>query len=100
MKGSFVFDPASRKYLPDTRSLRFSPRELEVLRLLNQGMTQIEIAIKLRISPKTVAVFVRYLREKLKARSADEIILKALQLGMLKEIESVMSGICQRKAVQ
>jgi DNA-binding CsgD family transcriptional regulator len=41
-----------------------TPRELQVARLIAQGLTQPEIALALKISPRTVEHYAASLREK------------------------------------
>jgi LuxR family maltose regulon positive regulatory protein len=52
-------------------------RELEVLQLLSQGMTNIEIAKCLFITPSTAKVHVRHILEKLGVRSRLQAVLRA-----------------------
>ena len=49
-------------------------REIEVLRLIPEGMVDKEIADRLGISPLTVAVFMRNIREKTGAKNKPELV--------------------------
>lgn len=61
--------------------LILSKREKEVLGLVAQGLSNLEIGQKLFISPVTVKVHVRHIFEKLGVRSRAEAALRAAQLG-------------------
>jgi DNA-binding NarL/FixJ family response regulator len=66
--------PSSQKAdLPE-----LSPRELDVLQLLSQGMLTKEIAEKLEISYWTVVQHVRHIYEKLQVRTRTEAVAKFL----------------------
>jgi DNA-binding CsgD family transcriptional regulator len=60
-----------------------SARELEVLRQIQLGHTNREIAQTLFLSPRTVDMHVRSVLAKLDARSRTEAVVKALALGVL-----------------
>lgn len=60
-------------------------RELEVLRCLGRGMTDREIGSALSISPKTAAVHVTHIREKLDAPSRVDAAAYAFELGLVEE---------------
>lgn len=65
----------------DKSVLDLSPREKEVLGLLAQGLSNVEIGHKLFISPVTVKVHVRHIFEKLGVKSRAAAALRAAQLG-------------------
>jgi DNA-binding NarL/FixJ family response regulator len=56
-----------------------TPRELEVLELMGEGLRQEDIARRLFISPKTVATHVEHILRKLGARSSAEAIVVAFR---------------------
>lgn len=58
-----------------------SPRELQVLIALGEGKTTPEIALRLKISGKTVAVYMKRLKEKLELANINELIRAAALLG-------------------
>lgn len=58
-------------------------RELEILKLLRQGLTNKEIAYQLRIAERTVRFHVENLLEKLQARNRPEAVANAIQKGWL-----------------
>jgi DNA-binding NarL/FixJ family response regulator len=60
-----------------------TPRELEVLRLLAEGMRQAEIAERLVISPKTVSTHIERILTKLGAHSRAEAIALAYRLQLV-----------------
>jgi DNA-binding CsgD family transcriptional regulator len=60
-----------------------SARELEVLRQIQQGRTNRDIAQALFLSPRTVDMHVRNVLAKLDARTRTEAVGKALALGVL-----------------
>jgi DNA-binding NarL/FixJ family response regulator len=64
-------------------SERLTPRELEVLTLLVDGLGQPEIADRLVISPKTVATHIQHILEKLGVHSRAQAVAAAHRFGLL-----------------
>lgn len=60
-----------------------SKRELEILTLMAEGLTNIEIAQQIFVSPHTVKVHTRHIYEKLDVNSRRQAVSKARALGLL-----------------
>lgn len=60
-----------------------SPRQGEVLRMLGQGCTNKEIAIRLGIAPATVKIHVSRLMEQLGAANRTDAVSKAQRSGLI-----------------
>ena len=69
---------------PSTSDL--TPRELEVLNLLADGLSQNAIADRLVISPKTVATHIQRILSKLGAHSRAEAVARAYRLGLVEDV--------------
>jgi len=76
-----VFQAYSRLHAPTP--VKLSEREVEVLKLLGQGMTNQSIAEQLDISPKTVATYRARLAEKLGLKTTAEYVKFAADNGYL-----------------
>ena len=63
-----------------------TPRELEVLRLLADGLTQADIAERLVISPKTVATHIQHVLEKLGVHSRAQAVAAAHRYGLRRPV--------------
>lgn len=63
--------------------IALTTRELEILKLLRQGLTNKEIAYQLRIAERTVRYHVENLLAKLHARNRPEAVANAIQKGWL-----------------
>ena len=63
--------------------MALTTRELEILKLLRQGMTNKEIAFQLRIAERTVRYHVENLLDKLQARNRPEAVANAIRMGWL-----------------
>lgn len=63
--------------------VHLSVRQVEVLRGVQQGLTNEEIAQQLYLSPETVKTHLRQLRQKLGARDRGHAAVLAMQLGLL-----------------
>lgn len=59
---------------------RLSDRELEVFRMIGQGMGTREVATQLNLSIKTIETYRAHLKEKLNIRNAIELVRQAVQL--------------------
>jgi len=69
---------------PDAqRTLGLSAREMDVLALIADGLSNKEIAARLNVSPNTVKTHVARLLEKLGARRRTEALARAREFGML-----------------
>lgn len=66
---------------PDLVSAPLSDREREVLNLLGKGHTNAEIALRLELSPKTVATYRARIGEKLGLKSTVDFVKYAADLG-------------------
>jgi DNA-binding NarL/FixJ family response regulator len=60
-----------------------SPRELEVLRLMGDGLTMRQIARRLEISPRTVETHATKLYRKLDVRTRVQAVSKAATIGLI-----------------
>lgn len=60
-----------------------TPRELEVLRLLAEGLSAKEVALRLDITSRTVESHIDKLRLKTRARNRTHLVAQAIQLGLL-----------------
>lgn len=63
--------------------LQLSVRELEVLRVIAPGLTNIEAAAVLYIAPETVKFHMTNLMRKLGASNRAQLIWRGLELGLL-----------------
>ena len=61
----------------------FTPRELEVLRLLAEGLPNKTIASRLGISEHTVKFHINSIMGKLGAQSRTEAVTRAARLGLV-----------------
>jgi DNA-binding NarL/FixJ family response regulator len=73
-------DPITHAAKPD-----LSERELDVLQLMAQGLTNKQIAPQLDIQASTVKQYVSHILSKLKAQSRAEAVANALRLGLIKQ---------------
>jgi len=62
---------------------QFTPRELEVLRLLATGDDTARMAMRLGIAPHTVEWHVRHVIEKLRVHSKLQALIAAVRLGII-----------------
>ena len=60
-----------------------TPREIEVLQLMAEGLTNKSIALQLDISPHTVKYHVNAILGKLNAQSRTEAVVRATRLGLI-----------------
>jgi HD-GYP domain-containing protein (c-di-GMP phosphodiesterase class II) len=70
-----------------------TPREVEVLKLLAQGLSNKEIAARLVISPKTAGNHIEHIYAKIDASSRATASLFAMQNGLLPEEEFELSTV-------
>ena len=73
-----------KRYVPpDKEESDLTPRELEILTLLVEGMNYNEISEKLFISFDTVRNHIRHIYEKLQVHSKSEAVAKAIRQGLV-----------------
>jgi DNA-binding NarL/FixJ family response regulator len=83
--GETVLDPAVARPapLPGERAKRLTPRELEVLQLICNGLSNKEIAVELEVSVNTVAVHRANIMNALGVHKTAELVVYALQNGLV-----------------
>jgi DNA-binding NarL/FixJ family response regulator len=83
--GEKVIDPAIARpaVLPGERGRRLTPRELEVLQLICNGLSNKEIGVKLEVSANTVAVHRANIMNALGVHKTAELVVYALQNGLV-----------------
>lgn len=86
-QGLTVLDPALAGALPLDRprppAADLTPREVEVLRLLAEGLANKAIARRLAISDHTVKFHINAILGKLHAQSRTEAVVHAIRLGLI-----------------
>jgi DNA-binding NarL/FixJ family response regulator len=80
--GETVIDPAVARPTPGTRN-RLTPRELEVLQLICDGLSNRDIAAKLSLSANTVAVHRANIMNTLGVHKTAELVVYAIQNGLV-----------------
>jgi two-component system response regulator DevR len=88
--GQSAFDPRSAKLVvrsltgqPDPRAGLLSERELEVIRLVARGATNLRVARELYVSESTVKYHLRTAMRKLGASDRTELVYRASARGLL-----------------
>ncbi len=80
-------EEVARKLIPAqrraNRDSELTERELEVLRLLAQGLTKTEVAAKLFLSYSTIHSHTKSIYRKLGGSSRDEVLERARELGLI-----------------
>jgi DNA-binding CsgD family transcriptional regulator len=69
----------------DDGALALSPRQMQVLRGLAEGLTTKQIALRLGLSPRTVRFHAAALKERFGASTRAESVGRAATLGLLEE---------------
>ncbi|MBL7501636.1 response regulator transcription factor [Frankia sp. CNm7] len=64
--------------------LSLSPREQEVLKLVAEGLSNVEVAEQLILSPETVKTYLRNIRTKLGVRNRAAAVNIAVRRGLIK----------------
>ena len=72
----------STLFSTEVEKLGLTSRELEVVRLIAQGYSNIEIATGLVVSEATIKTHINHIFSKLGARDRSQVIVKARQLGL------------------
>ncbi|MDF7826812.1 response regulator transcription factor [Pontiellaceae bacterium B12227] len=83
----FILDTLQNNMPKDEVENMLTPRELEILTLLGEGLVKKEIAVKLGISYTTVDTHVAHIYEKLEVRNAPSAINKAHRIGLFPPAE-------------
>jgi DNA-binding NarL/FixJ family response regulator len=69
--------------LGDAAGVRLAPRQLEVLKLLSDGLTNKQIALQLQLSPATVKIHVARVIELLAASNRTDAVSRAQRAGLV-----------------
>jgi two-component system response regulator FixJ len=70
----------SERGLLEQRAAELSPRQMEVMMLVADGLSNKEIAIKLSISPRTVENYRAWVMEKMGAHNLADLVRKTMML--------------------
>ncbi len=60
-----------------------TPREMDVLQLLAEGLPNRKIAARLKVNERTVKYHVSAIIAKLSARNRTEAVMRAIELGLV-----------------
>lgn len=90
MAGCFYCSPRFAALLAeaDAQNLTLSKRQLEILKLLSEGLANKEIAHELGVTEVTVSHHLRQLRGRFGVQKVREILPKALELGLISALPS------------
>jgi DNA-binding NarL/FixJ family response regulator len=82
----------ARRSKQETVEVQPSERELEVLRLAAEGLSNKEIAASLRLSPRTVQSHLRHIMTKLGVASRVGAVVIAIRSGWIRPEDLELSG--------
>jgi DNA-binding CsgD family transcriptional regulator len=71
--------PAAEEEAP-----KLSRREHQVLALLGEGLTTVQIALKLGLSPRTIRGYVAGMKVKMGAHNIQHLVARAVALGLVR----------------
>ena len=77
------FKTVKQERATDQTAPSLTKREMEVLKAVAKGLTYIEIADLLGMSPNTVTSHIKNIYRKLEVRSRSEAVFEAVQLGLI-----------------
>lgn len=84
MKGESVYpDETPKVRLGHANSTEFTDREIEVLRVMTKGVSNMEIANELGITENTVKQHIRHMMEKTGCKSRTELAIEARVSGLV-----------------
>jgi DNA-binding CsgD family transcriptional regulator/tetratricopeptide (TPR) repeat protein len=83
LRADGVSVPRGRSQTTRDHAAGLTARQAEILELLGEGLTNIEIADRLFVSPRTVEHHVAAVMSKLEASSRDDAVAKAANQGLL-----------------
>jgi DNA-binding NarL/FixJ family response regulator len=90
LAGETVIDPRAAAALLDTRNRveepKLSAQELNVVRLVAEGLTNPEIGARLHLSRHTVKEYLSHAMRKLEATNRMEVVRKATELGLIEGV--------------
>ena len=69
---------------PDNKRAQLTPRELDVLELLTEGLTNAQIADRLDVSPRTIKTHVQNLLAKLDVPDRTGAVARGFRLGLIR----------------
>ncbi|MCX8112010.1 MAG: response regulator transcription factor [Bacteroidia bacterium] len=75
--------PAGRSRSGSSEGIHLTPREREILELIAQEMTNVQIAEKLGLSPRTVHTHRRSLMQKLGVKNSAGLVRYAIEIGIV-----------------
>lgn len=80
-----VLRSSASRVLPPANESKFmlSDREFEVLRLLVEGLSNLQMAERLKVSPETIKTHMRHIMEKLAVSDRTQAAVKALRAGLV-----------------
>lgn len=92
LNGGVSYDVRARLFMKSIRNQsakesNLSVREIEVLRLISDGLNTEEIAIELGVRPNTIETHRRHLLDKLAVRNSAELVRQAISSGILSSME-------------
>jgi DNA-binding NarL/FixJ family response regulator len=104
LSGESVLDPRAAAALIDSRQSAADPKlsrqELNVLRLVAEGLTNPEIGSRLHLSRHTVKEYLSHAMRKLEATNRIEAVRKATELGLIGGAPRPASGLAYNRTGQ
>lgn len=92
LNGGVFYDTGARLLMKSIHNQsaeesNLSIREIDVLRLIADGLNTEEIAIRLGVKPNTIETHRRHLLDKLNVRNSAELVRRAISSGILSSID-------------
>ncbi|WP_040204658.1 response regulator transcription factor [Neobacillus jeddahensis] len=79
----FIEADIKKQDLPVGKHISLSPRETEIIKLLADGASTSEAALKLYLSEFTVRDYISHIMKRLNAQNRTEVAVKAIRMGII-----------------